>query len=80
MAPVSAPGSVLQVSTANMNKQNAGGKSASKASAPRTKVVIRRLPPGLSETELKDALGDEWKAGKGKVDWINFKPGKVSKE
>jgi regulator of nonsense transcripts 3 len=25
-------------------------------------------------------LGDEWKVGAGKVDWLEYKKGKVSKE
>ena len=46
----------------------------------RLKLVVRRLPPGLTEEELKEILGEEWQVGNGKVDWANFKPGKVSRE
>ncbi|TDZ37955.1 Regulator of nonsense transcripts UPF3 [Colletotrichum spinosum] len=42
------------------------------------KVVIRRLPPGLTEQELWAILGDEWKAGQGLVSWHNFVSGKIS--
>ncbi len=52
----------------------------SRASAPRLKVVIRRLAPGLTQDEFEGALGDEWKLGEGKVDWRVFKSGKLSKE
>ncbi|KAL8693594.1 MAG: hypothetical protein Q9224_003724 [Gallowayella concinna] len=46
----------------------------------RLKIVIRRLPPGLSQEEFEASLGDDWKAGKGRVDWAAYKPGKVSKD
>lgn len=49
-------------------------------SGPRLKLVIRRLPPGLTETEFETLLGGEWKVGSGRVDWAIYKPGKVSKE
>lgn len=51
-----------------------------KAPQPRLKLVLRRLPPGLTETEFKTILGDEWKQGAGKVDWLLYKKGKISKE
>lgn len=65
--------------------QKSGGsappaKKAPKPSAPRLKLLIRRLPPGLTQTELEDALGTQWKVGAGKVDWLQYKPGKLSKE
>ncbi|KAI4171175.1 MAG: hypothetical protein LQ346_008766 [Caloplaca aetnensis] len=50
------------------------------SSGPRLKLVIRRLPPGLTEDEFQTALGTEWKVGNGKVDWAIFKAGKVSKD
>ncbi|KAL8895185.1 MAG: hypothetical protein Q9207_008271 [Kuettlingeria erythrocarpa] len=50
------------------------------SSGPRLKLVIRRLPPGLTEAEFQTALGSEWKVGNGKVDWAIFKAGKVSKD
>lgn len=54
--------------------------TAARQSTQRLKVVIRRLPPGLTEQEFYVALGDEWKTGNGKVTWANYRPGKVSKE
>ena len=56
--------------------------SATKTPVPpsRLKVVVRRLPPDLTETEFWQALGDEWRAGNGKVDWFDFRPGKATKE
>ncbi|KAI4180541.1 MAG: hypothetical protein L6R41_007179 [Letrouitia leprolyta] len=50
------------------------------SSAPRLKIVIRRLPPGLTEEEFQMSLGEDWKVGSGKVDWASYKPGKVSKD
>jgi regulator of nonsense transcripts 3 len=52
----------------------------SKAAPEGHKVVIRRLPPALTEEEFNNILGDVWKVGKGKVTWFSFRPGKVSKE
>ncbi|MCJ1258090.1 hypothetical protein MMC24_005920 [Lignoscripta atroalba] len=52
----------------------------SKSAAPRLKVVVRRLPPGLTQTEFEVALGTDWNVGGRKVDWANYKPGKISKE
>lgn len=44
------------------------------------KVVIRRLPPGMSEEECLQILGGEWHAGAGKVGWFSFHAGKISTE
>ncbi|KAK4133091.1 hypothetical protein BT67DRAFT_55882 [Trichocladium antarcticum] len=49
-----------------------------KAPAQGEKVVVRRLPPGLTEDEFVAILGDEWMVGRGKVDWFSYWPGKVS--
>ena len=46
----------------------------------RQKIFIRRLPPGLTQAEFEEALGEEWKAAGDKVGWANYKPGKISKE
>lgn len=54
--------------------------SVSKASQPRLKAVVRRLAPGLTEEEFWGIIGEDWRLGKGKVDWVSYKPGKVSKE
>ncbi|KAJ4007158.1 hypothetical protein NW752_010580 [Fusarium irregulare] len=42
------------------------------------KLVIRRLPPGMTEAEFVSILGNEWELGKGKVDWFEFAQGKIS--
>jgi hypothetical protein len=46
----------------------------------RLKVLIRRLPPGLTEVEFYSTVGEEWRTGAGKVDWANYEAGKISKE
>ncbi|KAH0536398.1 hypothetical protein FGG08_006723 [Glutinoglossum americanum] len=63
------------------NPQAAAPKSTpSRSTGPRLKVVIRKLPPGLTQVELEAALGEDWKLGGGRVDWMIYKPGKVSKD
>lgn len=77
---------VLPVPAAVLQRQippnNARGPPARKPTPPRLKVVIRRLPPGLTEAEFFSAIpnGEQWKSGAGKVDWFDYKAGKVSKE
>ncbi|KAI2463339.1 Smg-4/UPF3 family-domain-containing protein [Annulohypoxylon bovei var. microspora] len=44
------------------------------------KVIIRRLPPGITDVEFWAILGDEWKRGNGKVDWTRFQDGQVSQD
>jgi regulator of nonsense transcripts 3 len=88
MAPSTAPSQpangVLPIPAAVLQKQsptaNPRGPARSKPNSPRLKVVIRRLPPGLTQEEFEAALGDDWKVGGAKVDWFVYKPGKVSKE
>ncbi|KAI9810655.1 MAG: hypothetical protein M1827_006114 [Pycnora praestabilis] len=58
---------------------NVGGTTG-KISGPRLKVVIRRLPPGLTSGEFEGALGEDWKLGGGRVDWMIYKAGKISKD
>lgn len=73
---------VLQIPVAATQKSTTGApaKRAPKPPSPRLKLLIRRLPPGLTQAELEAALGEEWKVGAGKVDWLSYKPGKLSKE
>lgn len=69
-------------------KANGVGQSSNEApKAPRMKapaqgekVVVRRLPPGMTQEEFVAILGDEWMVGRGKVDWFSYWPGKVSQQ
>ena len=74
-------GGVLPIS-ASATQKNAStpSKSSAKPPTPRLKLLVRRLPPGLTQVEFQSALGEEWKLGAGKVDWFQYKEGKVSKE
>ncbi|KAK1038191.1 hypothetical protein LTS16_012180 [Friedmanniomyces endolithicus] len=57
---------------------NAAARAApTKTSSTRLKLEIRRLPPSLTLTEFEEVLGDEWKLGKGKTDWREYRPGKL---
>ncbi|KAI1754821.1 Smg-4/UPF3 family-domain-containing protein [Xylaria castorea] len=44
------------------------------------KVLIRRLPPGMTEDECWVVLGEEWKVSKGKVDWARYDSGEISND
>ncbi|KUL82582.1 hypothetical protein ZTR_09366 [Talaromyces verruculosus] len=61
-------------------QKGAPAKRTPKVAAPRLKLIVRRLPPGLTRAEFETGLGDEWKVGRGKIDWFQFKPGKISKD
>lgn len=77
------PAGVLQIPVSATQKGTpapAPAKSAAKPAAPRLKLIVRRLPPGLTQAEFETNLGDDWKVGSGQVDWFQYKPGKVSKE
>ncbi|MCJ1384198.1 hypothetical protein MMC17_007314 [Xylographa soralifera] len=56
------------------------GSTPTRAALPRTKIVIRRLPPGLTEQEFYETLGNQWRPGGDRVDWASFKPGKISRD
>lgn len=51
---------------------------AAKSSA-RLKLVVRRLPPGLTQEEFENAFGDDWRVGGGKVDWVEYRQGKIKR-
>lgn len=73
---------VLSIPASATQKKSGGGSEGPTSRAPlaRLKIIIRRLPPGLTQSEFDEALGDEWKTGRDKVDWAVYKEGKVSKE
>ncbi|KAI9645158.1 hypothetical protein NHQ30_005892 [Ciborinia camelliae] len=70
---------VLSV-TSTQTSGNASKQTASKPASSKTKLIVRRLAPGLTEAEFSSILGDEWKLGQGKVDWFQYKLGKDSKD
>lgn len=74
------PAGVLPISTVATKKTGTAQKAAQRSPAPRLRLIIRRLPPGLTQTEFWDVLGTEWQTGNGKVDWHAFKEGKISRE
>jgi regulator of nonsense transcripts 3 len=55
----------------------AAARAAGKAPTPRLKLEIRRLPPGLTLSEFEETLGEEWRLGAGKVDWREYRQGKI---
>ncbi|PGG99356.1 hypothetical protein AJ79_08550 [Helicocarpus griseus UAMH5409] len=80
ISPKLSSAGVLPISASVTQKGGSSNKPSSKAAAPRLKLLVRRLPPGLTQQEFEAALGDEWKLGNGKVDWLLLKEGKVSKD
>lgn len=81
--PVGRTNGVLAISVGQQaDKSDKGGKSSRgkpKISQDGLKVSIRYLPPGLKEFECTSILGDEWRVGGGKVDWLCFEPGKQAR-
>lgn len=71
--------SIPASATQKRNGQDLEGP-VSRPATTRLKIIVRRLPPGLTQAEFEEALGDDWKVNKGKVDWAVYKEGKISKE
>jgi regulator of nonsense transcripts 3 len=74
---------VLPISASTIHHAPAakdGSRRAAREQGPRLKVVIRRLPPGLTQAEFETAVGEQWKLGGERVDWMEYRAGKVSKE
>lgn len=86
MAPPTQPASgVLPTPAAIilLKKKDGSATTSSTARGPRKqadrlKVIIRRLPPGLTQSEFEAALGEGWGVGAGQVNWFDYKPGKIS--
>ncbi|KAH7385798.1 hypothetical protein BKA66DRAFT_75887 [Pyrenochaeta sp. MPI-SDFR-AT-0127] len=77
MAPPAGINGVLPVSALHKNAP-AQAPRGPKAAQPRLKLICRRLPPGLTKAEFDGVLGDEWKPGTGKIDWLVYRKGKIS--
>ncbi|KAJ4335886.1 hypothetical protein N0V95_008760 [Ascochyta clinopodiicola] len=79
MAPQAGVNGVLPVAVLQRTAP-APAPRGPKAAQPRLKLVLRRLPPGLTKAEFDALVGDDWKPGAGKVDWFTYRKGKVSKD
>lgn len=66
--------------TASQSPSDAPKATKVKPPAEGEKVVVRRLPPGMTEEEFVTILGDEWRVGNGKIAWVSYWPGKVSQQ
>ncbi|EEU43958.1 uncharacterized protein NECHADRAFT_89796 [Fusarium vanettenii 77-13-4] len=75
-----APPSQTQTSetTKKANEGDAPKPAKTKSHNEGEKLVIRRLPPGMTQDEFVTILGNAWELGKGRVDWFSFAPGKIS--
>ncbi|KAK2071878.1 hypothetical protein P8C59_006267 [Phyllachora maydis] len=62
------------------NPQPDDHSKSSKAKTPQEgiKMIVRRLPPGLTEAEFLSVLGREWKPGNGRIGWFDYHMGQVS--
>ncbi|KAF2264498.1 hypothetical protein CC78DRAFT_616663 [Lojkania enalia] len=79
MGPQTGVNGVLPVQVLQKNAP-ASAPRGPKAPQPRLRLLLRRLPPGLTKNEFDSIMGEEWKLGAGKVDSIVYKKGKVSKD
>ncbi|KAM0430489.1 hypothetical protein ACHAPT_005836 [Fusarium lateritium] len=64
--------------TKKANEGDAPKPTKTKAHNEGEKLVIRRLPPGMTQAEFVSILGNVWELGKGRIDWFSFAPGKIS--
>ncbi|KAF4979699.1 hypothetical protein FZEAL_4127 [Fusarium zealandicum] len=62
----------------NANEGDTPKPAKTKAHNEGEKLVIRRLPPGMTQAEFVSILGSDWELGKGRVDWFSFAHGKIS--
>ena len=73
---------VLSIPASATQRKNGPSQESqlSRASTARLKIILRRLPSGLTQAEFEETLGDDWRNGGDKIDWVVYKSGKVSKE
>ncbi|PNY28452.1 Regulator of nonsense transcripts UPF3 [Tolypocladium capitatum] len=78
------PRAAASVFGESLTRNASGGepsrRARTKAQDEGVKLIIRRLPPGMTEAEFVLILGSNWEVNKGKVDWLSYCPGKVSKD
>jgi regulator of nonsense transcripts 3 len=77
---VKGKGEAIPVNGAGVFKEDAPKATKAKTPVEGEKVIIRRLPPGMTEDEFKTIIGEEWMPGYGRCDWFSFSPGKVARE
>ena len=78
--PLTTGKGVLSVPASATRKPTTPSKLHQRSNLSRLRLIVRRLPPGLTEAEFWAAIGEDWAVGQGKVDWAAYKDGKVSKE
>ncbi|KAJ4372858.1 hypothetical protein N0V83_003149 [Neocucurbitaria cava] len=77
MAPPAGVNGILPVTVLQKNAPTQAPRGP-KPAQPRLKLICRRLPPGLTKAEFESILGDEWKLGAGKIDWLHYRKGNIS--
>lgn len=78
MAPPPPPSAGVLPVALLQKSQTAHTPRGQKPPQPRLKLICRRLPPGLTKQEFINVLGDDWKLGVGKIDWLSYRKGKIS--
>lgn len=76
------PNGLLSIPVSATKKQASTRTEAMslRSTVPRPKMVVRGLPPGLTQEEFESSMAEQWQVHAGKVDWAVYKPGKISKE
>lgn len=57
--------------------QHSGKQNHQPKNTARLKLLVRRLPPALTKDEFLSALGDDWKVPSNKIDWLEYRCGKI---
>ncbi|KAJ5027529.1 Smg-4/UPF3 family-domain-containing protein [Bipolaris maydis] len=78
MAPPPPPSAGVLPVALLQKSQTAHTPRGQKPPQPRLKLICRRLPPGLAKHEFAQVLGDDWKLGAGRIDWLSYRKGKIS--
>lgn len=78
MASTTAASRIQNGATPSANAAGDGAKRT-KPHATGQKLMVRHLPPLITQEEIQAILGEEWKTGNGKVGWAEFQRGKVPK-
>lgn len=73
-----ADGGPQRPSKSRASAGDAARRAKARAYSEGEKLVVRQLPPGMTEAEFVDILGLDWEVDKGRVDWFSYCPGKVA--